>query len=111
MEFLTSYYALEGGIYAFYEIVNEVPVCKWRGNRVAVAFDSQHLTFYQVGRPEEVMAWATERRRELRQSADNYAADHLAVAFCPTQHDPAELNRLLANPGYVVTFLRKAGLV
>ena len=106
-----SYYTIECGAYALYEFENGKYVHRGTASRLAVAYDSDALTFYRLGEASEVMRWAAGKREYLRGEGYVKLAENLAVAMLPRRFEASEFNRLLSDPEYITTFLAKAGLV
>lgn len=108
---LNSYYELESGVYVFYEYSEGVTVRRFVCSRVAVAYDSHTLEFGKLGKAEDIMHWAAERRTALRELGERDRASRLVVALLPSDHPIVELNRLEADSYYLTTFLQKAGII
>lgn len=106
-----SYYAIECGDYALYEFENGEYVRRGSASRLAVAYDSDRLTFYQLGEASEVMRWAAGKREYLRGEGYAKLAENLAVVMLPRRFEASEFNRLLADSEYITTFLAKAGII
>lgn len=105
------FYTIEAGFISFYEYQDGAHRLRYRTRRLAVAFDSDSALVLRLGLPEELMAWASRARQELREGGELKSASHIAVAMLPRDHAVSEYNRLLVEHTYGTIFLRKAGLV
>lgn len=106
-------FSLEAGKVACYQATDGDPTPKrlYVADRLALAYDTDFMTFRKLGPPSEVMTWAADERRSLRQQQRGAAADAIAVVLLPRGMNLDEYSRLLTDSSYFLLFLQKAGII
>jgi hypothetical protein len=102
-----EYYILDGGQYQLFQGEKPVREC---GNQIAVAFDAATRMLLKHGDPEEVEQYAITARKAYAKREDDirHLAPTLVVVWMPPGFDPEEINRVLANPAYLLKLMAKA---
>jgi hypothetical protein len=106
-------FSLEAGKVACYQVTDGDPTPKrlYVADRLALAYDADFMTFRRLGPPSEVMTWAADERRVLREQKLTVAADALTVVLLPRGMNLDEYSRLLTDSSYFLLFLQKAGII
>jgi len=100
-----AYYTLDGN-YQLWHKGKTTDV----GPQIAIAFDAATRQVLKHGKPDEVERYAINARKAYIQREDDirYLVPTLMVVWMPPGYDADEINRVLANPAYLLKLMSAA---
>jgi hypothetical protein len=107
----TGNFEFVGGRYVYSSYESNDTHLDYHTTRLALAYDTEKISFGRFGPPDEVMQWASRRRQELRDAGFAEEARALGVVMLPRDVTVRELNTVLENPEKLMCFLQKVGIV
>lgn len=102
-----TFYVLDG---SRYQLFKDGRVIEEYGSQIAIAFDAATRQVLKHGDPEQVEQYAITARKEYVQREDDirHLVPTLMVVWMPPGFDPEEINRVLADPAYLLKLMEQA---
>lgn len=102
-----TFYVLDGGRY---QLFRKGVVIEEYGNQIAIAFDAATRQVLKHGDPDQVEKYAINARKAYIEREDDirHLVPTLVVVWMPPGFDPEEINKVLADPAYLLELMERA---